>query len=113
MEVAGEGGKTALAAGRKESQDLWLSPLGEGIPGSWTGGRLRTWLAVACTAPGGRPGMAHLLPRWHWYLQFLSLCSSRSPPQGPGAALAAPKPGGKPSDALAVWSVKGSLVSLP
>lgn len=26
MEVAGEGGKTALAAGRKESQDLWLSP---------------------------------------------------------------------------------------
>lgn len=57
--------------------------------------------------------MAHLLPRWHWYPQFLSLSSSRSPPQGPGAALAAPKPGGKPSDALAVWSVKGSLVSLP
>lgn len=32
MEVAGEGGKTALAAGRKESQDLWLSPLGKEYP---------------------------------------------------------------------------------
>lgn len=56
--------------------------------------------------------MAHLLPRCHWCLQFLSLSSSQSPPKGPGATLAAPKPGGKPPDALAVRSMKGLQVSL-
>lgn len=59
--------------------------------------------------------MAHLLPRWHWGLPFVSLFLFPVPTQGDLVlpCLAAPKPAGKTSDALALWSMKGSRVSLP
>lgn len=69
MEVAGEG-REGLGSQRERKPRSVALASPEGIPGSWTGVRLCTWLAVACAAPGGRPGMAHLLLRWH------GVCSS-------------------------------------